>query len=255
MDGPDEDSGGGGRVGGNASRSHEHHASNPDSTLEPADETTLRLQEQPRVDEEADGGVGAGERVGGKRRLGGQGLDSAARAPVGDSALQPASEEVLRQLARRAAEEKAALLERAEAAGARVLELQREAGEARAQQEAATREAAQAREAAAREAAQAEARMLEVQREARALQQRAEAAEERVLELQRELAPGVPALMRAAAGVGAVVAGMERRELRALDGAWAAAAETIRAERTQRAQQMPDRFLCPISQALPLPPR
>ena len=92
--------------------------------------------------------------------------------------------------------------------------------------------------------------MLEVQREAKTLQQRAEAAEERVLELQREAAPGVPALMRAAEGVGAVVAGMELRALRALDGAWAAAAETIRAERAERARRMPKRFLCPISHVL-----
>jgi hypothetical protein len=47
---------------------------------------------------------------------------------------------------------------------------------------------------------------------------------------------------------------MELRELLALDGAWAAAAETMWAERAERARQMPDRFLCPISQALfPLP--
>ncbi len=59
--------------------------------------------------------------------------------------------------------------------------------------------------------------------------------------------------MRAAEGVGAVLAGMELRELLALEGAWAAAAETIRVRRAERARQIPERFICTISQALPYP--
>ena len=144
----------------------------------------------------------------------------------------------LQEQARLLALEKTALQGRAEAAEAKVLDLQLEAREHAAA-------AGQAREGTAELQRRAEECEAALQRQA---------AEERVLELQREAAPSYPALMRAVEGVGAVVAGMELRELLVLDGALAAAAETVRAERAERARQMPERFLCPISQALPPPP-
>jgi malonyl CoA-acyl carrier protein transacylase len=125
----------------------------------------------------------------------------------------------------------------------------------RFQEQTRRAEAAGARaDAAEKRAVAAEVKVLEVQHAARTQQQRAELAEERVKELERGAEVSVPVLMRAAEGVGAVVAGMELRELLALDETWAAAAETIRTARAERARQMPERFLCPISQALtPLP--
>jgi hypothetical protein len=147
-------------------------------------------------------GGGGGGRVGGKRarRPG----EPAALDP--ESALRPANEPLavlpmLRQLTRRPAQDSktATLQRRAEAAEARVLDVQREA-----------REAAAAAEAAA---------------------------------------AGIPALIRAAEGVAGAVGRAGLRELLALEGALAVAAETIRAERTRRARRTPEGFICPISQA------
>ena len=88
-------------------------------------------------------------------------------------------------------------------------------------------EAAEAeRDAAMRQAKEAQKRIAELQRHARereaALQGLLDAAEEKALDL-------------------------------ALDGAWTAAAESMRAERTRRARQMPEQFICPITQAPPRP--
>ncbi len=163
---------------------------------------------------------------------------------------------MIEEQAREQGSGRAALRRRAEAAEAgseaetRVLELQREF-------DASVR--------------QARARLAEVERRAReremVLQQQADASEERSRGLARQLeqvqqdaeareaeiaaaaaAPArFPALMRAAEGARGALSGLQVTELRALDEAWAAAGEAIRAERDRRARQLPDGFLCPIT--------
>jgi hypothetical protein len=186
------------------------------------------------------------------------------------------SQERIAELQRSAGEREAALQKQADASGerARGLALQLERAQHVAnehalqlQEQARLAETVEARAVAAEDRAKAagarvdaainraevaEAKVLEVQHEARTQQQRAEQAEERVEELRKGAAASFPPLMRAAESVGAAVAGMDLRELLALDGALAIAAEAIRTERAERARQMPmpEQFLCPISQAV-----
>ena len=166
-----------------------------------------------------------------------QSLVTAPQAPNSDNATgtQPAHEQVLllQEQARKHANEGAALQRLAEAAEARAHALQREASK-HAEEKAALQRRAEA----------AEARVLEVHQKVREESAVAEAA-----------AAGIPALMRAAEGVGGLVERAELRDLLVLEGTWAVAVETIRAERIRRAREMPERFICPISRVShPAPP-